>query len=93
MMKKYTYKTHGTCSRQITFETDSKTVHNVVFTFGCNGNGQGISALVEGMDVEQVIRLLSHIDCNGRGTSCPAQLAQALDEARTGKLSAMNQVD
>ena len=86
MMKKYTYKTHGTCSRLITFETDSKTVHNVVFTYGCNGNGQGISALVEGMDVEQVIRLLSHIDCNGRGTSCPAQLAQALNEARTGKL-------
>ena len=89
MMKKYAYKTHGTCSRQITFETDGKTVQHVVFTFGCSGNSQGIAALVEGMDVDKVIRLLSHIDCGGRGTSCPAQLSEALEAARAGNLAAL----
>ena len=79
-MEKYTYKTKGTCSRFITFETDGKIVRNVIFGGGCNGNTQGISKLVEGMEVKKVIDLLSGIDCNGRGTSCPAQLAEALKE-------------
>ena len=79
-MQSYEYKTRGTCSRYITFETDGKIVKNVVFNGGCNGNTQGISKLVEGMEVERVISLLDGIDCNGRGTSCPAQLAQALKE-------------
>lgn len=88
MMKKYIYKTHGTCSRQIAFETDGNTVKNVQFTFGCSGNTQGISALVENMEVDKVISLLSNIDCNGRGTSCPDQLAKALTEVKMGKLDA-----
>lgn len=79
-MKSYEYKTKGTCSRYITFDTDGKTVRNVVFGGGCNGNTQGISKLVEGMEVEKVISLLDGIDCNSRGTSCPAQLAAALKE-------------
>ena len=79
-MQSYEYKTRGTCSRYITIETDGKIVKNVVFNGGCNGNTQGISKLVEGMEVERVITLLDGIDCNGRGTSCPAQLAQALKE-------------
>ncbi len=81
-MEKHTYKTRGTCSKQIDFELDGNTVHNVKFTFGCNGNTQGVAALVEGMDADKVIELLSGIDCNGRGTSCPAQLAEALKQAK-----------
>lgn len=77
-MKSYSYKTRGTCSRVINFDSDGKTVHNVSFIGGCNGNLQGISKLVEGMEVESVIKMLSGIDCGGRGTSCPAQLAEAV---------------
>ena len=71
----YTYNTHGTCSRQITFDLDEEgKVHNVKFLGGCNGNLQGIAALVEGQPAEDVI------NCNGKGTSCPDQLAKAIDE-------------
>ncbi len=77
-MESYNYKTKGTCSRFITFDVDGDIVKNVVFGGGCSGNTQGISKLVEGMKVDKVIELLEGIDCNGRGTSCPAQLAEAL---------------
>lgn len=77
----YTYQTRGTCSRQITFDIVDGKVRNVSFFGGCNGNLQGISALVEGMEPEKVIDLLKDINCNGKGTSCPAQLAKALKEA------------
>ncbi len=77
----YTYKTKGTCSQMITFSIDDGKVRNVKFLGGCHGNTQGISALVEGMDAEKVISLLKGIDCNGRGTSCPDQLAIALRQA------------
>ena len=75
-----TYKTFGTCSTQIDFEVDKQTgtVRNVRFTRGCNGNTQGVAKLVEGMKVDDVINRLSGIDCAGRGTSCPDQLARAL---------------
>lgn len=76
----YTYKTRGTCSREITFEVDNGIVTKVNFVSGCNGNLQGISHLIEGMKVEEVIEKLKGIDCNGRGTSCPDQLARALEE-------------
>lgn len=80
-MEKYSYKTKGTCSRGITFESDGKVVKNVVFNGGCSGNTQGVARLVEGMEVKKVIELLENVDCNGRGTSCPAQLAEALKQA------------
>ena len=76
----HTYKTHGTCSREIQFEVNDGLVSNVKFVSGCNGNLQGIGALVEGMKVEDVIKKLKGIDCGGRGTSCPDQLAHALEE-------------
>ena len=65
------YKTKGTCSR------DNK-VTNVRFLGGCSGNTQGVAALVEGMDVNEAIKRMDGIDCAGRGTSCPDQLAKAL---------------
>lgn len=77
----YTYNTRGTCSRQITFDIVDGKIKDVSFLGGCNGNLQGISKLVEGKEPKEVIELLKNIDCNGRGTSCPAQLAQALTEA------------
>lgn len=77
----YTYKTHGTCSRQITFEMDENgCIHNVTFLGGCNGNLKGIAALVEGQPARQVMDTLRGINCNGKGTSCPDQLARAIDE-------------
>ena len=50
------------------------------FVMGCHGNTQGVAKLVEGMDIHEVIKRLKGIDCNGRGTSCPDQLAQALEQ-------------
>ncbi len=80
-MNSFTYKTRGTCSREIRFEIEDGKVKNVNFVFGCQGNTKGLSKLVEGMEVEEVIKRLEGIDCNGRGTSCPDQLAQALKSA------------
>ena len=76
----YTYKTRGTCSREIKFEVNDGIVSKVSFVSGCNGNLQGIGQLVEGMKVEDVISRLKGINCNGKGTSCPDQLACALEE-------------
>lgn len=73
------YTTRGTCSRKIIFDVENDKVTNVQFVMGCHGNTQGISKLVEGMDVNEVISRLKGIDCNGRGTSCPDQLAKALE--------------
>ncbi len=78
-MAKFTYTPHGVCSAKIDFEIEAGKVKNVAFTRGCNGNTQGISKLVEGMEVKEVIRRLKGTDCGGRGTSCPDQLARALE--------------
>lgn len=72
------YNTVGTCSRSIEIHTDGDIVTRVRFEGGCHGNTQGISKLVEGMKIDDVIARLRGIDCKGRGTSCPDQLACAL---------------
>ncbi len=72
------YKTVGTCSQAIEFEVDGDTIQSVHFVGGCDGNTQGVAALVKGMKVEDAISRLEGIDCRGRGTSCPDQLARAL---------------
>ena len=72
------YKTKGTCSTNIHFEVEDGKVKNVSFTGGCNGNLKGISALVEGMKVEDVIDKLEGTTCSFKPTSCPDQLAKAL---------------
>ena len=79
-MKTISYIPSGVCSRKIDISVEGGIVKEVSFTGGCNGNTQGISRLVKGMKVEDVIERLDGINCNGRGTSCPAQLAKALKE-------------
>ena len=75
-----TYKTRGVCSREIRFDIDGNTIKTVQFVGGCSGNTQGVARLIEGMDIEEAIRRIDGIDCGGRGTSCPDQLARALKE-------------
>lgn len=83
---KYQYATTGTCSRQIDFElNEDGTIGNVSFVGGCHGNLQGIAALVHGMKAEDAISRLNGIDCRGKGTSCPDQLAKALKAALAEK--------
>lgn len=72
------YKTKGVCSRLINIEIENGIVKKVKFDGGCNGNTKGISALVEGMPVDEVINRLEGIKCGFRDTSCPDQLAKAL---------------
>ena len=74
------YKTFGTCSREINFEVVDNKLTNVSFLGGCNGNLQGISKLVEGMDIDEVIARVEGIKCSARQTSCPDQLAKALKQ-------------
>lgn len=78
---KYTYKTKGTCSREITFDLDDGIVKNISFQGGCNGNLKGVSSLAEGQKAEDVIEKLEGIKCGFKNTSCPDQLAEALKEA------------
>ena len=77
-----TYKTQGTCSTQIDFDVIDNKIYNVKFTNGCNGNLKGISALVEGEDINIVKEKLQGIKCNYKNTSCPDQLAKALSEIK-----------
>lgn len=78
----FEYKTTGTCSQRIFFEIEDGKLHNVQYLGGCNGNLQGISKLVEGMDVDAVIARLEGIRCGMKPTSCPDQLATALKKAK-----------
>ena len=75
------YYPQGTCSQAILTEVDGDTIVRVQFVGGCNGNLQGISRLVEGMDVDKVIERIEGIHCGFKPTSCPDQLAKALKEA------------
>ena len=77
----YTYKTSGTCSRQINFDIENGIIKNVSFVGGCNGNLKGIGKLVEGKNAEEISTILEGTDCGGRGTSCPDQLSKAIKEA------------
>lgn len=77
---KYVYKTKGVCSMQIEFELNEDVVTNVKFMGGCSGNTQGISKLAEGRRKDELISLLSGIKCGFKPTSCPDQLARALEE-------------
>lgn len=77
----YDYKTNGVCSNAIHFEIDNGIVKNVVFDGGCDGNTQGVEKLVDGMKADEAVKKLKGILCGNRGTSCPDQLARALENA------------
>lgn len=77
---KYTYTTSGTCSRQIDLEVEDGKIISCKFTGGCSGNTQGVSALVAGMKATDAIERLRGIRCGSKSTSCPDQLAIALEE-------------
>ena len=79
----YKYKTSGVCAREITIDVnDDETINSVSFFGGCNGNLQGIASLVKGKKIDEIIDALKGIDCNFKGTSCPDQLAKALEEIK-----------
>ncbi|MBR2489476.1 MAG: TIGR03905 family TSCPD domain-containing protein [Clostridia bacterium] len=80
----FSYKTNGVCSRTIHIEVQDGIVKKVRFDGGCNGNTKGIGSLVEGMPVDEVITRLKGIKCGFKGTSCPDQLATALEEMKKG---------
>ncbi len=73
------YMTKGVCSSSIDIELKDGVIDSVIFTGGCNGNLQGISALVKGMTPQEAISKLSGIRCGFKSTSCPDQLARALE--------------
>jgi len=80
------YNTQGTCSRQIVIDVDNNgIIEQVTFIGGCNGNTQGISSLVKGMKIDDVITKLKGIKCGFRPTSCPDQLATALQQIKEKK--------
>ena len=78
----YEHTNKGTCSRSILFDIEDGKVKNVQYIGGCNGNLKGIGALVEGMDIDEVIARVEGVTCGMKKTSCPDQLAQALKEAK-----------
>ncbi len=83
-LKKIVYFTEGTCSSQVTIWIEGELIREVTFEGGCDGNLIAISRLLIGMKAQDVIQRLQGIDCGGRGTSCPDQLAKAL-LAHTGR--------
>ncbi len=74
------YAVNGVCSRAIDIEVEGDIIKSVNFIGGCMGNTQGVARLAEGRRVEEVVKILEGIDCRGRGTSCPDQLAKVLRE-------------
>ena len=82
-MQKYSYQPSGVCCGQITFAVDDNdNISEVQFIGGCDGNTHGVAALIEGMNRDEAIKRLKGIDCRGRGTSCPDQLAAALTASK-----------
>lgn len=78
----YEYQPKGVCSRKMRIDVEDGVVRSLEVVAGCDGNLKGISKLVEGMPVDEVIRRLSGIRCGGKPTSCPDQLAKALSEIK-----------
>ena len=81
MKKSFSYTTSGTCSRQIDIVLDGDRIESVKFIGGCSGNTQGVAALVKGMTIDEAVSRLKGIRCGFKPTSCPDQLATALEQA------------
>ena len=86
MGKMFTFYPEGVCSMMIEIELDGDTIKDVVFTGGCNGNLQGVSQLVRGQHIDDVIKRLDGIRCGTKGTSCPDQLCRALEQLKNAPL-------
>lgn len=82
----FKYITQGTCSKLITIAVKDNILVDVEFLGGCNGNLKGISTLVKGLPIDEVINKLQGIPCGNKSTSCPDQLAQCLIEYKSKKL-------
>ena len=78
----YTYEPKGVCSYEMVINIDGDTIKKVNIQGGCAGNTVGVSRLVEGMQIDEAIKRLKGIPCGMRGTSCPDQLARALEEIK-----------
>lgn len=78
----YRYKPNGVCSYEMIIEVEEDIVKKVIIVGGCAGNTVGVSKLVEGMKIDEVIKRLKGIPCGYKGTSCPDQLARALEEIK-----------
>lgn len=83
MKKTISFTTQGTCSRQIDIVCDNDTVESVQFIGGCSGNTQGVAALVAGMKIDDAIERMKGIKCGFKPTSCPDQLARALEKIKS----------
>lgn len=78
----YTHRNSGVCSRSVSFDIDEQgVVRHVKFEGGCHGNTQGVARLAEGMDAKELVARLKGIRCGMRPSSCPDQLAKAVEEA------------
>lgn len=85
----FQFKPQGVCSQLMQIAINGDVVEDLQVMGGCHGNLQGISKLVKGMKIDDIIERLNGVDCRGRGTSCPDQLAQALVAYKNHKLSAV----
>lgn len=81
----FNYKTSGVCASEINIDVENDVIKDVEFVRGCPGNLFGISVLVKGMKVDDAIEKLAGVDCRGKGTSCPDQLAKALVAMKESK--------
>ena len=81
MSTKFTFYPQGVCSMMIEIELDGETIKDVIFTGGCNGNLNGISKLIQGMNAREAIEKLEGTRCGVNETSCPDQLSKALRQA------------
>ena len=79
----YEYLPVGVCSMKMTIEVENNIINGVKFLGGCAGNTQGVASLIKGMNIDEAIKRLKGIDCGGRGTSCPDQLAIALEQIKS----------
>lgn len=77
----YNYRPSGVCARGLSFDIEDGKVKNISFSGGCSGNTQGVAALAEGMDADELITRLAGIRCGFKSTSCPDQLAKAVAKA------------
>ena len=77
-MDKFKYIPNGVCAKEMVFSIDNNVIVDAKTIGGCPGNSQGISSLIKGMNIDDVIDRLKGINCSGRGTSCPDQIANAL---------------